>query len=100
MPELRRPTPSTLVPELTRRLAEDYHSLPLPEVSRVVREAFASVAGPDGRWEGTPEGIPAAMAVIEQVAREDLDQRSAPTPAPDGRGPRAGRRSERRRGAA
>lgn len=72
MPGLRRPTPAKRVLDLTRRLAEDYDSIPLPEVSRAVQEAAAVTTGSDGSWAGTREGIPAIVEVIEQLAREDL----------------------------
>ena len=58
---LRRPTPSKQVIDLTRKLAEDYDSIPLPEVSRAVQEAAAATTGPDGKWAGTREGIPAIV---------------------------------------
>jgi hypothetical protein len=47
------------------------------------------------------EGIPAVIAVIEHLAREDLDQlRGAVTPAPVARARREPRRSGQRRGVA
>jgi hypothetical protein len=73
MPRLSRPSPDTQILDLTRRLAEDYYSIPLPEVSRVVREATDTATGGEG-WTGTPQGIPDILAVIDYVAREDLDE--------------------------
>jgi hypothetical protein len=87
MPGLRRPPPGKLILELTRALAEDYETVPLTVVSRVVREAVATTTGPDGRLATKAEGIPALIAVIEYLAREDLDQirtevTAAATPSP------------------
>lgn len=105
MPGLRRAAPSRLVLELTQQLAEDYDSIPLPEVNRVVRDAVATTTGPDGRLDANAEGMTAVIAVIEHLAREDLDQLQAeaakreivtPGPAdpapeePDPSGPRQG----------
>ncbi len=81
MPGLRRATPDRLVLELTQRLAEDYASIPLRTVTRAVREAVDTTAGPDGKLDPKAEGIPAVIAVIEQLAREDLDQVGAARPA-------------------
>jgi hypothetical protein len=105
MPGLRRPTPAKHVLDLTRRLAEEYDAIPLPEVSRIVQDAVSATTGPNGKWDGTPEGIPAIVEVIEILAREDLDaptrtQPAVVTPAPAAPAPRAARRSGRRRGAA
>ncbi len=101
MPGLRRPAPSRLVLQLTQQLAEDYASIPLPTVTQVVRDAVATTTGPDGRLTAKAEGIPAVIAVIEHLAREDLDQlRGEVTPAPAARAPRAPRPSGRRRGVA
>lgn len=101
MAELPRPTPESRVLELTRQLAEDYHSIPLPEVGRVVRDAAATTIGPDGRWDGTAEGLPAVMAVIEALSRDELDElASGVSPAPTAPAPRGARRSGPRRGAA
>jgi hypothetical protein len=112
VPGLHRRSPKRLVLELTRALAEDYETVPLAEVSRVVQQAVDTAVGPDGEWAGTPAGVTALVAVIEHLAREDLDQARAdrPTsakvppapkvrPAPTARGQRAARRSEPRRDA-
>lgn len=73
MSRLLRPDTDTQILDLTRRLAEDYFLVPLPEVSRVVREAAEAATG-GGDFSGTPQGIPEIIAVIEHVAREDLDE--------------------------
>jgi hypothetical protein len=57
---------------LSRRLAEEFPGIPLPEVARVVQEAAATVMGADGKWAGTPQGVTPVVEVIEHVAREDL----------------------------
>lgn len=72
MPVLPRPTPTEKVRELTRRLAEDYATVPLPEIARIVKEAAATATG-EGEWTGTADGLTWFVEVIEQVAREDLD---------------------------
>jgi hypothetical protein len=77
MPGLRRAAPSRLVLELTQQLAEEYASIPLPTVNRVVADAVATTTGPEGRLEAKAEGIPAVMVVIEHLAREDLDHLQA-----------------------
>jgi hypothetical protein len=107
MPGLRRPTPRSLVLDLTKQLAEDYDSIPLPTVTRVVRDAVATTTGPDGQWDVKPEGIPAVITVIEHLAREDLEQLRAERgpdanvkPAASGRAPRATRPRGPRRGVA
>jgi hypothetical protein len=102
MSGLHRPTPARRVRELARRLAEEYVTVPLPEVSRVVYEAEATVVGPDRHFAGTPEGIPAVIEVIELVAREELDSRhgqTAVTPMPDDQAPRGALRRGSPRGA-
>ena len=66
---MRRASAATRVIDLTRQLAEDYSSVPLPEVSRAVREATqgADLAAPAGT---TLDGI-------ERRARRRLRQLSA-----------------------
>jgi hypothetical protein len=107
MSGLRRPTPAKQILDLARRLAEEYVSIPLPEVSRVVHDA-ATVTEAERDWSGTAEGIPALIEVLEAVAREDLDQiraeqvsrGEAVTPEPAVARPRATRRNGPRQGAA
>jgi hypothetical protein len=73
MPGLRRPTPDSGILDLTRRLAEEYVSIPLPAISRVVQDAVTATTGPNGQWGGTREGIPTFVEVVEILAREDLE---------------------------
>jgi hypothetical protein len=73
MPGLRRPTPDSSILDLTRRLGEEYDSIPLPEISRVVHEAVSAATGPGGMWGGTREGIPTFVEVVEVLAREELE---------------------------
>jgi hypothetical protein len=82
MPGLRRAAPSRLVLELTQQLAEEYASVPLSTVTRIVGDAVTTTTGPDGRLDAKAEGIPAVMAVIEHLAREDLDQLTADAAQP------------------
>jgi hypothetical protein len=77
MSGLPRPTPAKAIIELARRLAEDYDSVPLPEVSRAVHDAALVTNAPGEDWAGTAEGIPAIIDVIEALAREDLDEMAA-----------------------
>jgi hypothetical protein len=81
MSVLPRPTPAKQIVELAQRLAEDYDSIALPDVARVVHDAAQTTTGPDGDWAGTPEGIPAILDVIELLAREDLDLMATNQPA-------------------
>lgn len=62
---VRRTNPLALVLDVTRRLAEDFATVPLAVVSRCVQSATNAVTlfGEDVR---------SAMDVIERVAREDL----------------------------
>lgn len=62
---VRRPNALSLVLDLTRRLAEDYPSAPLPVVSRCVQRAASAV-----RLFG--EDLKSGMDVVERIAREDL----------------------------
>jgi hypothetical protein len=62
---VRRPNPLSLVLELTRRLAEEFDSVPIPMVTGTVRAA-ADAAQLFG------EDIAASLPTIERIAREDL----------------------------
>jgi len=62
---VRRPSPLALVLDLTRRLAEEFESVPIPMVTRTVRSA-AEAAQLFG------EDISSSMDTIERIAREDL----------------------------
>jgi hypothetical protein len=101
MPGLRRATPGGLVLELTRQLAEQYDTIPLPRVAGVVQAAAARTTGPDGKLPVKAEGMPAVIEVIEALAREDLKAlRDNVRPAPSVPAPPAAARSRRRRGVA
>lgn len=65
MTVVRRPNPLALVLDLTRRLAEEFDSVPIPMVTRAVRSATdaAKLFGED---------IAASLETIERIAREDL----------------------------
>ena len=60
-----RPNPLALVLDLTRRLAEEFDSVPLPTVSRTVKAA-AEAALLFG------EEVASSLDTIERIAREDL----------------------------
>jgi hypothetical protein len=62
---VRRPNPLALVLDLTRQLAEEFDSVPIPMVTRTVRSA-AEAAQLFG------EDISSSLATIERIAREDL----------------------------
>jgi hypothetical protein len=65
VPTIRRKSPGSHLLDLTRRLAEDYDVLPLPDVRRSVREAaeLAAAAG---------AGVAETLTLIERIARDDL----------------------------
>ena len=65
MSVVRRPNPVGLVLDLTRRLAEEFDSVPIPMVTRTVRSA-AEAADLFG------EDIASSLGTIERIAREDL----------------------------
>lgn len=67
MPTLRRKSPGSHVLDLTRRLAEEYAALPLPEVRRSVREAAELVAS-------AGIGVAETLTLIERIARDDLSR--------------------------
>jgi hypothetical protein len=62
---VRRANPLSLVLDLTRRLAEEFDSVPIPMVTRAVRSATeaAQLFGDD---------IADSLETIERIAREDL----------------------------
>jgi len=62
---VRRPNPLTLVLDLTRRLAEEFDSVPIPMVTRAVRSAAEA-----SQLFG--EDLAASLETIERIAREDL----------------------------
>jgi hypothetical protein len=57
--------------DLTRRLAEDYDVLPLPDVRRSVREA-AELAAAAGAAGAGVAGVAETLTLIERIARDDL----------------------------
>ena len=65
MPVARRPKPLTLVLDLTRNLAEEFDTVPIPTVTKVVREAVAATAP-------AADDIPGALGHIERIVRERL----------------------------
>jgi hypothetical protein len=90
MSGLHRATPAEQVLELTRRLAEDYPSVALPEVSRVVQAAA-------DRLE-TAREQEGAIAELEALARRDLA--ALIKPGRDAPGRSGAHRGAPRRGAA
>ena len=67
MTVLRRPSPAARLLDLTRLLAEDYDSVPLPIVTRAVQEA-ASLVRPSKKADGS------SVALVERLAREELSR--------------------------
>jgi hypothetical protein len=62
---VRRPNPLALVLELTRSLAEEFDTVPIPMVTHTVRAAAEAT-----RLFG--EDVSASIDTIERIAREDL----------------------------
>jgi phage-related minor tail protein len=62
---VRRPNPQKLLLDLTRRLAEEFETVPIPTVTSAVRAAASATAlfGDD---------IESSLETIEKIAREDL----------------------------
>ena len=65
MTVVRRPNPLALVLDLTRRLAEEFDTVPIPMVTRTVRAAAEAT-----RLFG--DDIADSLDTIERIAREDL----------------------------
>ena len=65
MSQPRRPKSVDHVLELTRRLAEEFHVVPLPMVTASVKSAVSAV-----RLFG--DDVVASLDTVEQIAREDL----------------------------
>lgn len=65
MTVVRRPNPLALVLDLTRRLAEEFDTVPIPMVTRAVRSATEAT-------QLFGEDIAASLDTIERIAREDL----------------------------
>jgi hypothetical protein len=60
-----RPNATTLVLDLAHRLAEEFDTVPLPMVGRVVKSATSAAAL-------FGEDVALALPTIERLAREDL----------------------------
>lgn len=103
MSGLHRSTLTEQIHELARRLAEDYPTIPLPEVSRVVQAATDRTLRADQPPVASCANV---LDEVEALARERLDEMRVAerghrvTPERDGQGPSAARRSAPRRGAA
>ena len=65
MSVVRRPNPQALLLELTRRLAEEFATLPIPTVTTAVQSAVNAT-------ELFGDNVVESMETIEQIAREDL----------------------------
>ena len=65
MSVVRRPNPLALVLDLTRRLAEEFDTVPIPMVTRTVRSATEAT-------QLFGEDIAQSLDTIERIAREDL----------------------------
>jgi len=62
---VRRPNPHAQLLELTRKLAEEFDSLPIPTVTTAVQSAVSAT-------ELFGDTIASSLETIEQIAREDL----------------------------
>lgn len=60
-----RPNPLSLLLDLTRRLAEEFHTVPIPMVTRVVKSAAEAT-------QLFGDDVAASLGTIEKIAREDL----------------------------
>lgn len=65
MPAVRRPNSRTQLLELTRRLAEEFATVPIPTVTTAVQSAVSAT-------ELFGDDIAESMETIERIAREDL----------------------------
>ena len=65
MTVVRRTNPLALVLDLTRRLAEEFDTVPIPMVTRAVRSATEAT-------QLFGEDVAESIDTIEQLAREDL----------------------------
>lgn len=65
MTVVRRPSPLALVLDLTRRLAEEFDTVPIPMVTHTVRAAAEAT-----RLFG--EDVAESIDTVERIAREDL----------------------------
>lgn len=62
---VRRPNPRALLLDVTRRLAEEFDTLPIPTVTTAVQSAA-------GATELFGDDVASSIATIERIAREDL----------------------------
>jgi len=62
---VRRPNSRTLLLDLTRRLAEEFESLPIPTVTTAVQSAVNATAL-------FGDNVVESIDTIERIAREDL----------------------------
>lgn len=65
MTAVRRPNPLALVLDLTRRLAEEFDTVPIPMVTRTVRSAAEAT-------QLFGDDVADSLDTIERIAREDL----------------------------
>jgi hypothetical protein len=65
VPAVRRPNPRALLLDLTRRLAEEFDTLPIPTVTTAVQSAASAT-------ELFGDDVASSIETIEQIAREDL----------------------------
>ena len=65
MPGVRRPNPKKLLLDLTRRLAEEFDTVPIPTVTSAVSAAASAT-------ELFGDDVAASLETIEKIAREDL----------------------------
>ena len=70
MPAVRRPNPRGLLLDLTRRLAEEFDTLPIPTVTTAVQSAATAT-------ELFGDDVVSSIDTIERIAREDLTAVSA-----------------------
>lgn len=65
MPAVRRPSPRAMLIDLSRSLAEEFDSLPIPTVTAAVQSAAAAT-------ELFGDDVSTSIDTIAQIAREDL----------------------------
>lgn len=65
MTAVRRPNPRALLLDLSRRLAEEFDSLPIPTVTTAVQAAADAT-------ELFGDDVMSSIDTIERIAREDL----------------------------
>jgi hypothetical protein len=65
VPAVRRPNSRALLLDLTRRLAEEFDTLPIPAVTTAVQAAVTAT-------QLFGDDIASSLDTIERIAREDL----------------------------